>query len=309
MRVTLIHNTTAGDGEHSREWLLGLLAGRHDARYLSMDNDDWRDGLAAPADLVVVAGGDGTVASAFTALAGRGTPAAVVPLGSANNIARTLGVADVDPAWLARADEGVRRPFDIGRVTSSLGEAPLVESLGGGIFADLLHRAEADPHDPDGEEKREHGLRLLRDAIAEAPSLRWGLTLDGRDLSGDLLAVQVMNIREIGPNLPLAADADPGDGLLDVVVVRPEHRGALRALVDAAAERRVVASSLPVARGRRLDARLPAGCRVHVDDDPWPTADPLERDGDASIAVAPARLEVLVPPGAATARSRSAGAR
>jgi hypothetical protein len=70
-----------------------------------------------------------------------------------------------------------------------------------------------------------------------------------------------------------------------------------------------VASSLPVARGQRLEARLPAGCRVHVDDDPWPTADPLERDGDASIAVGPARLEVLIPPGAATARSRSAGAR
>ena len=102
MRVTLIHNATAGDGEHTREWVEGLLGGRHDARYLSMDDDDWRAGLAEPADLVVVAGGDGTVASVVTALAGRTTPAAVVPLGSANNIARTLGVADVDPAWLAR---------------------------------------------------------------------------------------------------------------------------------------------------------------------------------------------------------------
>jgi diacylglycerol kinase family enzyme len=297
MRVTLIHNATAGDEEHSREWLEGLLDPRDDRSYLSMEDGDWRAALDEPADLVVAAGGDGTVADVFRALAGGAVPVAVVPLGSANNIARSLGVADVDPAWLARAAEGVRRRFDIGRLTSSLGDASFVESLGGGVFADLLHRAEVHPADPDGEEKRDHGLRLLREAIAEAPALGWGLTLDGRDLSGELLAVQVMNIREIGPTLPLAPEADPGDGLLDVVLVRPQHRDRLEALVGAAAARRTVASTLPVARGRRLEAHLPAGCRVHVDDDPWPTAEALERDGHASVAVGAARVEVVVPAG------------
>ena len=42
-----------------------------------------------------------------------------------------------------------------------------------------------------------------------------------------------MNIREVGPELALAPSADPGDGLLDVVLIADEHRDALRAHVEA----------------------------------------------------------------------------
>jgi diacylglycerol kinase family enzyme len=52
-------------------------------------------------------------------------------------------------------------------------------------------------------------------------------------VSEELLGLEAMNVRELGPNLPLAPDADPGDGLLDVVLVRSHDRDALAAYVAA----------------------------------------------------------------------------
>ncbi|HSJ72842.1 MAG TPA: diacylglycerol kinase family protein [Miltoncostaeaceae bacterium] len=299
MRVTLMHNPGAGKGEHSRGWLESLLAeAGHVVRYQSTKDASWRAALADPADLVVVAGGDGTVAMVLVELAGRGTPAAIVPLGSANNIARTLGVADADPARLARAWGGAdRRPVDIGAISSPWGEAAFVESFGGGIFADVLLRAEAHPADPDGEEKQQHGEDLLAAAIREAQAQRWTLDLDGDDVSGDFIAVEAMNIREIGPHLPLAGRADPGDGLIDLVLVDAEHRDVVRSLLEMSEpERRSATALLPVRRGRRLEARFPAGCALHVDDDPWPPPASSHGGGEARLSLGDRRAEVLVPP-------------
>jgi diacylglycerol kinase family enzyme len=278
LRVTLVHNPGAGDEEHSAESLRATLAeAGHDVRYVS-SADGWEAALAEPADLVAVAGGDGTVCDAALALAGGDVPLTLLPLGSANNIARTLGLDGRDPAALARAwSSAPRRPLDLGELRAGDGApARFVESAGGGVFADLLLRDRALEADPDGEEKRRHGRRLLREAVAEAQPRRWGLRLDGRDLSGDYLAVEAMNIREIGPNVALAPGADPGDGALDLVLVGPEH-GDLRAP--------------PVHRGRRLALRFPDGCPLHVDDEPW--APPGA--GEAEIVAVPAALTVVRP--------------
>ena len=297
MRVTLMHNPTAGEGEHSREWLERLLADAgHEVGYQATADPGWRAALDEPADLVVVAGGDGTVGTVLTELAGRRTPAAIIPLGSANNIARTLCVDGVDPAELARSWDGAeRRPLDIGAVARAWGAAPFVESFGGGIFADVLLRAAADPADPDGEEKHRHGQDLLVAAIREAEAHPWRLALDGRDLSGRFLAVEAMNIREIGPHLPLAPEADPGDGALDLVLIGPEHRDGICALVEMPEEERAEPPPLPVVRGRRLDVVVAPECAVHADDTAWPSPGPSHDGEEARVAVGERRVEVLVP--------------
>jgi diacylglycerol kinase (ATP) len=297
MRVILMHNPNAGDEQHSRDWLVALIrdAG-HDVLYQSTEDDAWAAALAQPADLVVVAGGDGTVQRVFTELPGRGLPATVLPLGSANNIARTLGVADDDPAWLARSwHDGRRRPYDIGRVRWGAGEARFVESLGGGLFGEVLLRAADRDGNPPDEDKRELGLELLKDVIDEAEATPWDLSLDGVDRSGDFLAVEAMNIREIGPNLPLAPGADPGDRLLDLVLIGPEHRGLLAGVVEALLEERPARPwGLPAMRGRRLRIHLPEGCPLHLDDDVWPGPSGREPDG-TQAAIGDERIEVVLP--------------
>jgi diacylglycerol kinase (ATP) len=294
VRVTLIHNPTAGDEQHGAEALQSLLsAAGHDVAYRSVKESGWKDALDDPGDLVVVAGGDGTVRKVFKKLAGSGVRATLLPVGSANNVARTLGLDGVEIARLVERwpDANVVR-FHLGETSAPWGESRFVESSGGGAFADVLARAE--DVDADGEEKVDLGLQLLRDVIAEAPSQPWTLEVDGADLSGELLAVEAMNVRETGPNVPLAPDADPTDGRLDVVRVRPEDRAGLVAYIDqrlggdgAAAPR------LPVHRGTHITIGPPRDRPFRVDDELWSDA---STDGDrrAVITAGRASLDLLV---------------
>jgi diacylglycerol kinase family enzyme len=62
MRITLMHNPKAGDAEHGRKQLMAaLVKAGHQASYQSTKKEDYKKALGKPADLVVAAGGDGTV--------------------------------------------------------------------------------------------------------------------------------------------------------------------------------------------------------------------------------------------------------
>ena len=290
MKVVLVHNPTAGDEQHSREPLVSAVREEgHEVVYRSVKGDGWQEALGT-AELVAVAGGDGTVRSVFKALAGASVPVTVFPLGTANNIARTLGFHTEDAARLVRAwPSAAHRPFDIGAVRSPDERVTFVEALGGGILAEVLERAS------DGvDDKVRHGLLVLQDVLEHADAEAWELVADGTPVSGDFLGVEVLNVRETGPNLPLAPDADPGDGVLELVLVRPEHREVLAQHVR---ERLAGGQSRPLPLDRRgvrqLELSPPADCLLRVDEELWPEAG---RRSGAELVVAPEwRLDVLVP--------------
>src|SRR5262245_31057092 len=99
MRVTLIHNPGAGDDKQPSKGQLEALireAG-HDVRYQSVREQGWSKVLKKAADLIAVAGGDGTVGKVARRLIGRGIPIAVLPVGTANNISRTLAATCAPP--------------------------------------------------------------------------------------------------------------------------------------------------------------------------------------------------------------------
>jgi len=68
-----------------------------------------------------------------------------------------------------------------------------------------------------GHGRRHPGFRLLMEAEPECLEM----TLDGKEFSGDFLVLEIMNISHVGPGLNLAPNADPSDGLLDVVIIKP----------------------------------------------------------------------------------------
>lgn len=277
MRVTLLHNPKAGSEDHGRDELVSLLSAEgHDVRYESTKKDSWKAALREPADLVVAAGGDGTVAKVFKELAGRGTPVTILPSGTANNVARSLGFADVPLADLVRAWPAARtRRYDVGEATAGGERELFVECMGAGLFGALLDRADERDEDPQGYEKLALSLRLLAQVVEEAEPLACGVTLDGLDLSGDYLAVEAMNARECGPNVPLAPEADCSDGELDVVLLPPAERDALAEYVATRRDGRSPDPPvLPVRRGRRLRLETPDDCHLHVDDDLWPDGGP-----------------------------------
>ncbi len=226
MKISLVHNPTAGDGQDVEDVVKLLTDAGHDVQHRS-SKDDWKKLLQDPGDLVVAAGGDGTARKVALAAADRGLPFAILPIGTANNIAKTLGLVG-DARQLVGSwsdEESSARPFDIGEVTAGGASRQFVEAVGGGWFAELIARG--------GKVEEElllvgretdRALHLLAALMRQARPMAWRVVADGEDLSGDYLAVEVANIRFVGPNVPLAIEADPSDGLLDVVLVTEADR-------------------------------------------------------------------------------------
>jgi diacylglycerol kinase (ATP) len=299
VRVTLLHNPSAGEEDHELDDLEAFVddAG-HEVVCRSLKEDDWKAVLNDPGDLVAIAGGDGSVGEVLKEVAMKDVPVTVFPLGSANNLARTLEIPGTSIEELVRGwRRGRRVRFDLGQVTAAWGETLFAESIGGGIFGRVLERADdVDADEKDGDEKVRMGLELMRSVIAAEPASPWRVEVAGVDLSGEYLAVEVTNIREIGPNFPLAPDVDVGDGLLDVVLVGQDDREALVSYFGDRLDRAELAPpKLTSRRGDRVVLKPPADCALHVDDELWPD-DPPERD-DGSVVLTPGPSVTIVVPG------------
>jgi diacylglycerol kinase (ATP) len=93
MRATLFHNPSAGHKADKDDILAAMKLADFDVRYVSVKQDDIEQALKKKTDLIVIAGGDGTITEVITKLSDRSIPVAVLPLGTANNIARSIGVA------------------------------------------------------------------------------------------------------------------------------------------------------------------------------------------------------------------------
>jgi diacylglycerol kinase family enzyme len=300
MRVALVHNPKAGAERATGEELSDLIraAGHEVARHSSKD-EHLPSLLDDPPELIAIAGGDGTVSKVVKMVMGRGIPLAALPIGTANNIARTLGVADIAlEKQIAAWPKWSRKRFNIGLARGPWGSRHFVESVGMGLLAWSIPKADSSAmleHMDDSRRKLAYVRRMLRDRLAEMPLLRCRASLDGTDISGDYLLVEAMNIRSIGPALALAPDADPGDGLLDVVAVPREGAAKLRRHLALKLNGARSAPDLPRYRGCELTLEWSDG-DVHFDDDMWPDGQPVASNARAiDIKLENEDVEFLVP--------------
>jgi len=137
-----MHNPTAGRGKHDKRELMAALANAgHHAIYQSTKKSDYKKALKKPADLVLAAGGDGTVGKVGCELIDSGIPLGVLPLGTANNLARSLGFIASPEEIITGLKAAERRAFDIGLARGPWGKRYFFESAGGGLLADYLRNA------------------------------------------------------------------------------------------------------------------------------------------------------------------------
>ena len=297
MRITLIHNPGAGSGASTGGDLEKMLrSAGHEVRYQSAKEDGWKEALEKPADLVVVAGGDGTVGRVTRRMAGRGVPMALLPSGTANNIARALGQLERPFEELVRGWEDARRVrLDVALAKGPWGERGFVEGLGIGLFARLLGRSEiARPR----RSKRpvEDALRRLERLAGECEAMDIVATLDGKDISGRYVLLEALNLPYVGPNLHLAPDSRPGDGCFEVVSVTEAERPRLVQYLDQWQDNRERLAVLPSRRGKRLKLEW-NGVELHIDDKLYPkkNAKPKEMAGLVDARIDGTTVEFLVP--------------
>jgi len=303
VRVTLIHNPGAGKQDYDAKALLKLLrrAG-HKPRYQSSKEKGWDRVLDKRAGLVVVAGGDGTVASVARRMVGRGVPVTVLPAGTANNIARSLGLLKKSFEELVEGWRDARRvPLDIGIACGPWGERYFIEGVGAGLFAGLLVNSEKNKGKKEKENKSkgpkrvvDGALRRLKEAAETAEPVEIGARLDGVDISGSYLLFEAVNLPYIGPNLYIAPDNRAGDGQLEVVLVPEAQRSRLVKYLEHWHENRERLSLLPSRRGKHLQIEW-TGFALHIDDKLRPKRKPEPEDvaGLVDVRVDGAAVEFL----------------
>jgi diacylglycerol kinase family enzyme len=259
MGGVLLINPRSGDGTPSVDELVGAARERGVAAHVLRDGEDPVEAArAADADVLGIAGGDGSLAAIAGVAIDRGLPFVCVPFGTRNHFARDLGLDRDDPLAALRAFDGHERKIDVARA----GERLFLNNVSLGLYARLVHRRERH--------------RRRRKVLARARS--WLILLTHREPLG------------------ITIDGRPTDTRL-VVVANNRYElelptiGARERLDEGALYLYVLGGAETGERGRRFEIDARAGrLEAAIDGEPEMLETPIE------FRMEPQALRVLVPP-------------
>jgi len=271
MKPCIIVNPIAGsikDLEVLLKKLRRLRPGELHLTHKSGDAETFaRKAIRAGCDYVIAAGGDGTLNEVVNGIASprraREICVGVVPLGTGNDFARSLGL----PATLEENIDILRSkqtaPVDLVRVRSDRTRYFVNVSTGG--FSGLVNEKLTPKI------KRAWGpLAYVRSAAAALPDLhayRTTIVLDGMErLSIDLYNVIIANGRFVAAGLPIAPNADPSDGLLDLVLIPKLPKPELALLAtEMVLGKHLSSNALIFRRAKKISVRSRPGMWFNVD--------------------------------------------
>jgi diacylglycerol kinase family enzyme len=131
------------------------------------------------ADVLGMAGGDGSLAAVADVALERDAAFVCVPFGTRNHFARDLGLDRKDPFAALRAFDGTERRIDVGRADDRL----FLNNVSLGLYARLVHRREG------GRRRREAFARLRAWAIVLTHREPLGITIDGEPVESRIVLV------------------------------------------------------------------------------------------------------------------------
>lgn len=296
-RTLIIVNPHAGheDEERMRRRLGGAFAARGAAfDIVATERAGHATALAREAaalgyQAVAVCGGDGTLAEAATGLAGTTTPLAIIPRGTANQVAHNLGIPRALEAAVDVAVFGVASTIDLGRIN----DRAFALVAGAGFDAAVMQSATRELKERWG--FGAYVYAAMKEALTAGPR-RFSIVADGREIDVEAVSVMVANVGELFTRwLPLRFSLAPQptsawhDGLLDVVIVAPRHAPDLAAILWRSANRRFIGSDrLLHFQTHEITISADPAIAVQVDGDPAGVT-------PVSMAVMRNAMRVMVP--------------
>lgn len=246
-------------------------------------------------DRIIVAGGDGTLNEVINGIANSPISVGIVPLGTGNVLACELGLktGDVDGA-LDVVAQGKVREFDLGEALPYGPAGPtqgrrFLLMAGFGFDAEVVRTVPPRAKGMFG--RMAYAPTLIRESVRYRPSIFRIVLANQTALSIAAYNVVVCNCATYAPNLQIAPDARPGDGLLDVLIFESRPAMKLRFLGWLSASLITRWAADPCAIHHRAK-------QVRIDSDP-PVK--MQLDGDVrgetgvDIRVLPNALQLIVP--------------
>ena len=297
-RTFIILNPAAGQEDPAR--LRRLVGGAFAARLAPFDLAETshpghatelaRDAVRLGYRAVCVVGGDGTLAEAATGLVGSDVPLAIIPRGTANQVAQNLHIPlDLEQA-VDVAVQGTQVPMDLG----SIRDRAFALVAGAGFDASVMAAATRSLKERWG--FAAYIYAAVKEALGAAPA-EFRIVADGREIRVRAVSVMLANVGELFAaflpfSLPLAPQPARSwqDGLIDVVILAPRNLADFAGVLWSAARHRFGGDERLI----HLQAR-----QVTIEAEP---AVPVQIDGDPAgyapvrASVLPAAIRVLVPP-------------
>ncbi len=240
MTIAVMVNPSAGKG-HAATLFAEVLAEcqRRDLDVTPLGEDSVEDNerallaaLASGADRIVVVGGDGLVNLVVQHVAQTNVALGIIPAGTGNDFARALGIRNSASRGVAQlVDTALGDPVRLDLLRSPHGWAASVITQGFSVTTNRV--ANRLPWPPGGRRY------VLATALA-LPALRSAsieLQLDDATIEVESTILAIGNTRYFGSGTAICPDADPTDGLLDVVSIGPLSRRELVTFYDSVPDR------------------------------------------------------------------------
>lgn len=236
-------------------------------------------------DVLVVVGGDGLVSMAADLCAGTPTAVGILPAGTGNDNARSLGIPRGTRALeVLLADR--RRTVDTLYLPDL--DRHVLSSVTAALDARIADRANRWPRVFGAPTYTLSALVEIA-LLHRQPPLEYVLTVDGAPMAREALVVASANMGYFGGGLQIAPDADPADGLLDLVVIGPvtpaQGVGLLRAVRTG---RHTGHAAVSITRARQVQIQGPPDILAQGDGEPLAPL-PL------TLQVSPSILQVVAP--------------
>lgn len=236
---------------------------------------------------VVAAGGDGTINEVANGLAGSDTAVGILPLGTANVLARELGIpiSDVKSA-VDIVNQGNIRSIDLGRADSRY----FVAMAGLGFDAAVVHRVVPRMKKLVG--VGAYGLAVARE-LARLKPARFLMDIDGEQVETDASVVIISNSASYAYGIKVATDALLDDGLLDVMIfgiTEQARLGLLRQALRVLLHTHLADPNILCLKARKISVRAEPDVFVQLDGD---------ESGRTPVAIenVSKALKVIVPSG------------